>query len=127
MNTGAGAADSEHETPTEDKESHLPLRAKALPRRELSSDLVPTRMVNEVLYCERLFYLEWVQKEFADNVFTVDGRAVHKRADRPGGRLPEPANGPDAKAPARSTRTTTTSLSAPTSPGAFGSRPSAWG
>lgn len=53
-------------------------------------DLVPTRMVNEVLYCERLFFLEWVQGEFADNYFTIDGRAVHRRADRPGGELPQP-------------------------------------
>lgn len=46
-------------------------------------------MVNEVLYCERLFYLEWVQREFEDNVFTLDGRAIHRRADKPGGRLPD--------------------------------------
>lgn len=68
------------------------LRAKALPRRNPVDvpALVPARMVNEILYCERLFYLEWVQGEFADNEFTVDGRAVHKRADHAGGRLPEP-------------------------------------
>jgi CRISPR-associated protein Cas1 len=47
-------------------------------------------MINEVLYCERLLYLEWAQGEFADNVFTVEGRAVHKRADQPGGHLPNP-------------------------------------
>lgn len=47
-------------------------------------DLVPARMLNELMYCERLMYLEWVQGEFADNFFTVDGRAVHKRADKPG-------------------------------------------
>lgn len=51
-------------------------------------DLVPARMVNEVLYCERLMYLEWVQGEFADNVYTVEGRSVHKRADAGGGKLP---------------------------------------
>lgn len=60
-------------------------RAKALDRRLPPGaevpDLVPARMVNEVLYCERLMYLEWVQGEFADNYFTVDGRAVHRRAD----------------------------------------------
>ena len=41
-------------------------------------------MLNELMYCERLMYLEWVQGEFADNVFTVDGRAVHRRVDKPG-------------------------------------------
>lgn len=46
-------------------------------------DLVPVRMVNEYVYCPRLFYLEWVQGEWADNVFTEDGRFVHRRADQP--------------------------------------------
>lgn len=54
--------------------------------------LVPARMINEVLYCERLTHLEWAQGEFADNDFTVEGRLVHRRADQPGGTLPEPAD-----------------------------------
>lgn len=71
------------------------------PERE-APDLVPARMVNEVLYCERLFYLEWVQGEFEDNAFTVDGRAVHGRADRPGGRLPPvPGGSPSPEAGGR--------------------------
>jgi CRISP-associated protein Cas1 len=69
-------------------------RAKMLPRRlalaRSAPDLVPARMINEVLYCERLLYLEWAQGEFADNAFTVEGRATHRRADRPGGTLPAP-------------------------------------
>ena len=45
-------------------------------------DAVPARMVNEVLYCERLLYLEWAQREFADNHFTVEGTLVaHRRVD----------------------------------------------
>src|SRR5262245_58924676 len=72
-------------------------RAKPLPRhlpvlRAEPPALVPARMVNEALYCERLLYLEWAQGEFADNVFTVEGRAVHARADVPGGRLPPVPN-----------------------------------
>lgn len=71
-------------------------RAKPLPRRlplfDASTTLVPARMLNEVLYCERLMVLEWVQGEWADNYFTMDGRAVHDRADRPGRALkPRPA------------------------------------
>jgi CRISPR-associated protein Cas1 len=38
-------------------------------------------MVNEVVYCPRLFYLEWVDREFDDNHFTVEGRFVHRRVD----------------------------------------------
>ncbi|MBX3226494.1 MAG: CRISPR-associated endonuclease Cas1 [Labilithrix sp.] len=70
------------------------VRAKPLPRRlpviVEAPALVPARMVNEALYCERLMYLEWSQGEFVDNAFTVDGRSVHRRADRPGGALPPP-------------------------------------
>lgn len=62
-----------------------PAAAAAVP------DLVPARMVNEVAYCPRLFYLEWVQGEFVDNYFTVHGRAVHERSDRPSGVLAEAA------------------------------------
>ncbi len=54
-------------------------------------DLIPARMLNEFIYCPRLFHLEWVQAEFADNDETVHGRFVHERADTPGGKLPEPA------------------------------------
>lgn len=71
-------------------------RAKALPRSlptlvTEAPALVPARMINEVHYCERLMYLEWSQGEFADNAFTVDGRAVHARADIASGALPPTA------------------------------------
>ena len=68
------------------------IRAKALPRKlpiiAEPPELVPARMINEVVYCERLMYLEWSQGEFAHNAFTVDGSAVHARADKPSGALP---------------------------------------
>jgi CRISPR-associated protein Cas1 len=54
----------------------------------VAPELVPARMINEVLYCERLMALEWAQGEFAHNFFTVDGLAAHTRADVPGGALP---------------------------------------
>jgi CRISP-associated protein Cas1 len=46
-------------------------------------------MVNEVLYCERLVYLEWVQGEWAENAFTVDGQGVHRRVNEEGKPLRE--------------------------------------
>lgn len=68
-------------------EDHPPsVRAKALPLAppdtDASSYLVPARMINEVLYCERLMFLEWVQNEWADNRYTAEGTAVHKRVDK---------------------------------------------
>ena len=86
--------------PTQGKarSKHLPLvHPDVVPR------CVPARMVNETLYCERLMYLEWSQGEFADNAFTVEGRFVHRVADRPGGKLPErppPAAEPTSDGPA---------------------------
>ena len=49
---------------------------------------IPVRMLNEFTYCPRLFYLEWVQGEFKDNYFTVDGRYHHRRSDKPAGSIP---------------------------------------
>jgi len=45
--------------------------------------LIPARMINELSYCPRLFHLEWVQREWADNYFTEDGRRVHRKVDHP--------------------------------------------
>lgn len=69
-------------------EARAKVLSRKLPLVSEAPDLVPARMINETLYCERLMYLEWAQGEFADNAFTVDGRAVHARADTPGGSLP---------------------------------------
>jgi CRISP-associated protein Cas1 len=53
-------------------------------------DLVPARMVNEYVYCPRLFFLEWVQSRFADNDDTVEGRYQHRRVDRECGAVADP-------------------------------------
>jgi len=45
-------------------------------------------MLNELVYCPRLFCLEHVQGEFADNFYTVEGRYAHRRVDSPGGAVP---------------------------------------
>lgn len=67
------------------------------------SDLVPVRMLNEVAYCERLFALEWPQREWADSADTVEGRAAHRRVDRAGRTaLPEPEDDAERPVVARS-------------------------
>jgi CRISP-associated protein Cas1 len=53
--------------------------------------LLPARMINEYQYCPRLSYLEWVQGEWSESVDTVEGRYAHRRVDRTGGSLPDPA------------------------------------
>ena len=61
-------------------------------------ELVPARMLNELAYCPRLFYLEWADGEWADSADTVEGRFVHRRVDQEGGRAPEPADCPPDEA-----------------------------
>ncbi|MGI8794839.1 MAG: CRISPR-associated endonuclease Cas4g/Cas1g [Acidimicrobiales bacterium] len=56
-------------------------------------DLVPARMVNEFSYCPRLFFLEWVDAQFADNLYTVEGRWHHRAVDEAAGRVPLPGEG----------------------------------
>jgi len=55
-------------------------------------DLLPVRMLNEYAYCPRLFHLMHVEGRWADNVYTVEGRNVHRRADRIDHVLPDPDN-----------------------------------
>lgn len=68
------------------------------------SDHLPARMVNEFVYCPRLFYLEHVDAEWAHNADTLEGRFVHRRVDKPAGAVPAaPGNQPapgDQHAPA---------------------------
>lgn len=54
----------------------------------LSPEPLPARMLNEYVYCPRLFYLEYVQREWAENLEVVEGRYVHRRADDAAGRVP---------------------------------------
>jgi CRISP-associated protein Cas1 len=56
-------------------------------------DLVPARMVNEYTYCPRLFFLEWVQARWVDNLDTVEGTDAHRRVDKPAGAAPLPDQG----------------------------------
>jgi len=55
-------------------------------------DLLPVRMLNEYAYCPRLFHLMHVEGRWADNVYTVQGRNVHRRADQLDHVLPNPDN-----------------------------------
>lgn len=53
-------------------------------------DLLPARMLNEFVYCPRLFYLEWVDDRWADSGDTEEGRYAHRAVDKPVGSLPDP-------------------------------------
>ncbi len=57
-----------------DEEFVHPLRPK-LP------ELLPARMLNEYVYCPRLFFYEWVEGVFESSADTLDGQAKHARVD----------------------------------------------
>lgn len=59
----------------------------------MNENLLPARMVNEFVYCPRLFYLEYVQGRFTDNDDTRIGQQVHHRVDIESGAAPLPAEG----------------------------------
>lgn len=61
---------------------------------EVSPELIPARMLNESVYCKRLFYLMWVSQLFEDSDRTAAGSEVHTRVDKP--RTQGPSDEPSA-------------------------------
>src|SRR5216684_2748087 len=53
-------------------------------------DYLPARMVNEFVYCPRLFFYEWVEGVFRESADTVEGKAQHARVDAKSTKLPTP-------------------------------------
>ena len=60
------------------------------PSRRALPDYLPARMINEYVYCPRLFYFEQVEGVFAHNEHTVEGAVQHKRVDKEGKSAPKP-------------------------------------
>ena len=52
-------------------------------------DLLPARMLNEFVYCPRLFFYEWVEGVFENSADTLDGQARHTRVDAGPSAMPE--------------------------------------
>ena len=51
-------------------------------------DYLPARMVNEFVYCPRLFFYEWVEGVFRASADTEEGKVQHRRVDAGTGELP---------------------------------------
>jgi CRISPR-associated protein Cas1 len=58
--------------------------------RELP-DYLPARMLNEYVYCPRLFFYEWVEGLFRESADTLEGKYEHRRVDKGTGGLPDAA------------------------------------
>ncbi|TLD68809.1 CRISPR-associated endonuclease Cas1 [Phragmitibacter flavus] len=52
------------------------------------TDPIPARMLNEFVYCPRLFYYEFVDNVFVESIDTERGSAIHKKVDKGRGDLP---------------------------------------
>lgn len=61
--------------------------------------LWPARHVAEYAYCPRLFYLMEVEGVYYPSADTIEGKAVHKRVDKPSHRRGGTEAGPDAEEP----------------------------
>src|SRR5262245_40656181 len=48
-----------------------------------SDDLIPVRALNQVTYCQRLYYLEYVEGLMSINEHVEDGVFLHRRVDDP--------------------------------------------
>jgi CRISPR-associated protein Cas1 len=56
--------------------------------RDPAPDYLPARMVNEFVYCPRLFFYEWVDGVFRESADTLEGSVQHKRVDARASELP---------------------------------------
>jgi len=63
--------------------SNITMDGKAL-------ELIPVRMLNEFVYCPRLFYIEYVQGDFNESADTLEGHLKHKKVDSEIGVMPLP-------------------------------------
>lgn len=55
---------------------------------EVEPQQIPARMLNEFVYCQRLFYYEFVEGVFVESADTLRGGAIHQRVDSGSGALP---------------------------------------
>ena len=68
-------------------------------RQESEPQQIPARMLNEFVYCQRLFYYEFVEGVFVESADTLRGGAIHQRVDSGSGALPKAKRKADADKP----------------------------
>ena len=80
-----------------------PIPAKAQLERPVSlPPYLPARMLNEYVYCPRLFFYEWVEGVFAQSADTVEGALRHETLGEKAESLPAAAAGGTERIHARS-------------------------
>src|SRR5712691_7443248 len=61
----------------------LHLRKRTLTMTPIQLDLIPVRALNQVSYCQRLYYLEYVEALMQNNEYVEDGLFKHRRVNDP--------------------------------------------
>src|SRR5438105_841655 len=77
---GCGGPGRRPSQPVARPPAHQPLRS---PMTTDPADLIPVRALNQVSYCERLYYLEYVESLMRNNEHVEDGLFQHRRVDDP--------------------------------------------
>jgi len=99
--------DASLQTPASPEISACKLSAEAEPQQ------IPARMLNEFVYCQRLFYYEFVEGVFVESVDTVRGGAIHQRVDSGSGALPKAKGKSKADKPVEVEKTKTDAADSP--------------
>src|ERR1035437_3544784 len=89
--------DANLQTPKTPETSEHKTRTEAEPQQ------IPARMLNEFVYCQRLFYYEFVEGVFVESVDTLRGGAIHQRVDSGSGALPKAKGKSEADKPKEGT------------------------
>jgi len=76
-------------------------------KSKIESDPIPARMLNEFVYCPRLFYYEFVEGVFVESADTLRGSAIHQRVDSGSGALPAAAGKSKVQGPKSKVQTGT--------------------
>lgn len=87
--------DRELKTQPDENPELAPAADASLPQ----ADWLPARMLNEYVYCPRLFFYEHIDGIFVHNADTERGKDIHTRVDKGSGALPVPPSGSEASAP----------------------------
>lgn len=67
--------------------------------RDNEPQQIPARMLNEFVYCQRLFYYEFVEGVFVESADTLRGDAIHQRVDSGTAALPKAKRKSEAAKP----------------------------
>lgn len=99
--------------------SVAPVVSEPAARAEVEPQPIPARMLNEFVYCQRLFYYEFVEGVFVENADTLRGGAIHQRVDSGSGALPAAKRKSEIDKPKQEAATTGDTVESSTQEGAI--------